>query len=518
MVESKVKRVSYFVAFVTPCIILYLVFFIFPFLRGIGISFTNWDGLTPKTPISLEKNEFESKILFNKNLSQKDRNFIQEIYTLNDDNEYHRESINGFTKYKLESLIRKTDYVAEKNKFVGLDNYKKIFTGNVSKDFYPSRTDVYKFNKSSDLPVDIEQEDFEKNILKHAKNDSEALKLLNEAYVLKTKRKSDSKREYYEYSLTDNYKKSVMRNTLYNLPEVKEQNLLSKNDVRAFLTSLENASMEYDSIKIEQLSASFCSDFALSEESQKVVLNVSDSIYKIAELKELLSDIYRVTNYNMGVIGFTLFFAVFSVIGINVLAFLLALALDTGIKGQKILRTVFFLPNVLSMVIVALIWSMLFSQLLPKITGVEKWITDAAKTPWLLVLVATWQGAGYYMIVYLAGLQNIPTDVIEAGKIDGATGFQRFRYITLPMMLPSVTISLFLTIANALKSFDLIYAMIGQTGYSTGTVPFVMDIYFNAFSLKQAGLANAKAMLLFLVIVIITGIQLVVMKRKEVDA
>ena len=341
---------------------------------------------------------------------------------------------------------------------------------------------------------------------------------MNEAYVFKTKRKADSKRDYYEYSLTDNYKKSVMRNTLYNLPEVKEQNLLSKNDVRAFLTSLENASMEYDSIKIEQLSASFCSDFALSEESQKVVLNVSDSIYKIAELKELLSDIYRVTNYNMGVIGFTLFFAVFSVIGINVLAFLLALALDTGIKGQKILRTVFFLPNVLSMVIVALIWSMLFSQLLPKITGVEKWITDAAKTPWLLVLVATWQGAGYYMIVYLAGLQNIPTDVIEAGKIDGATGFQRFRYITLPMMLPSVTISLFLTIANALKSFDLIYAMIGQTGYSTGTVPFVMDIYFNAFSLKQAGLANAKAMLLFLVIVIITGIQLVVMKRKEVDA
>ena len=178
MVESKVKRVSYFVAFVTPCIILYLVFFIFPFLRGIGISFTNWDGLTPKTPISLEKNEFESKILFNKNLSQKDRNFIQGIYTLNDDNEYHRESINGFTKYKLESLIRKTDYVAEKNKFVGLDNYKKIFTGNVSKDFYPSRTDVYKFNKSSDLPVDIEQEDFEKNILSKEKKGFWNIKLI----------------------------------------------------------------------------------------------------------------------------------------------------------------------------------------------------------------------------------------------------------------------------------------------------------------------------------------------------
>ena len=118
MVESKVKRVSYFVAFVTPCIILYLVFFIFPFLRGIGISFTNWDGLTPKTPISLEKNEFESKILFNKNLSQKDRNFIQGIYTLNDDNEYHRESINGFTKYFTRNYFLSNHYMIAMERFI----------------------------------------------------------------------------------------------------------------------------------------------------------------------------------------------------------------------------------------------------------------------------------------------------------------------------------------------------------------------------------------------------------------
>ncbi|UKI54443.1 MAG: sugar ABC transporter permease [Treponema sp.] len=145
-------------------------------------------------------------------------------------------------------------------------------------------------------------------------------------------------------------------------------------------------------------------------------------------------------------------------------------------------------------------------------------MSDSNKTPWLLVIVAVWQGCGYYMIVYLAGLQNIPTEVIEAAKIDGASGWQRFRYITLPLMIPSLTISFFLTIANALKSFDLIYAMIGPTGYATGTVPFVLDIYFDAFSLKQAGLATAKAMVLFVVIVIVTGIQLYVMKRKEVEA
>ncbi len=518
MVESKIKRGAYFVAFVTPCLILYLLFFIIPFFRGIGISFTNWDGLTPKTPISLNKNDFESKILFNKNLSQSEQNFIQKIYVLKSDNEYHRESVKGFTKYKLEKIINKTDYVAEKNKFVGFENYKKIFTGQASKDFYPSRTDVYKFNVSSDLPVDIEMEDFEKNILKNAKDDSEALSLLNESYKLISKVKPDTKRSYRVYELTENYNRTALRNSLYRLYEVLETGTLSKKQVRALFSDLEDAALEKDSVKLENIAQTFCEENNLSLRSKKVVKNVSESILKISELKVLLADIYRVTNFNMGVIGFTIFFAIFSVIGINVLAFILALALDTGIRGQKGLRTVFFLPNVLSMVIVALIWSMLFSQLLPKLTGVEKWITDAAKTPWLLVLVAIWQGAGYYMIVYLAGLQNIPTDVIEAGKIDGATGFQRFRFITFPMMLPSVTISLFLTIANALKSFDLIYAMIGQTGYATGTVPFVMDIYFNAFSLKQAGLANAKAMILFLVIVIITGIQLYVMKRREVEA
>lgn len=519
MVEAKVKRVSTFIAFVTPCIILYLLFFIVPFFRGIGISFTNWDGLTPKTPISLSKAEFESKILFNNNLSYSERNYIQNIYTLDtDDNEYHRESVKGFTKYKLERIIRKTDYVADKNKFVGLDNYKQIFSGQATNDFYPSRKDVYKFNITSDLPFDIEQDDFEKNIYAHAKNDEEALKLLNESYELIPKKTDSLKKDVYQYELTDDFKKSVVRNSLYNLSEVKNLKTVTKNDVRNLISSIEKAALDNDLLTCDEIAKNFIKDFNLSEESAAVVQEANLKLIRISELKELLADIYRVTNYNMGVIGFTIFFAIFSVIGINVLAFVLALALDSGIRGQKVLRTAFFLPNVLSMVIVALIWSMLFSQLLPKLTGVEKWITDAAKTPWLLVLVAVWQGAGYYMIVYLAGLQNIPTDVIEAGKIDGATGFQRFRYLTFPMMMPSITISLFLTIANALKSFDLIYAMIGTTGYSTGTVPFVMDIYFNAFSLKQAGLANAKAMILFLVIVIITGIQLVVMKRKEVDA
>ena len=146
------------------------------------------------------------------------------------------------------------------------------------------------------------------------------------------------------------------------------------------------------------------------------------------ELLETYSTIWTADKIQLGVVGFTFFFALFSVIGINVLAFLLALVLDSDLPGQKIFRTIFFLPNVLSMIIVALIWKMLFYQILPAISGIDLWLSDASKAPWLLVLVATWQGCGYYMIVYLAGLQNIPTDVIEASLIDGASVFNDSVY------------------------------------------------------------------------------------------
>jgi raffinose/stachyose/melibiose transport system permease protein len=169
------------------------------------------------------------------------------------------------------------------------------------------------------------------------------------------------------------------------------------------------------------------------------------------------------------------------------------------------------------MVVVALVWSFVFFHLLPKLTGIQSWMGDSGKAPWLIVLVAVWQAAGYYMVIYLAGLQNIPTDIVEAATIDGADWWQRLRHITLPMLAPAFTICLFLSIANALKSFDLMYAMVGPSGYALGTVPLVMDIYFDAFAQKAAGMATAKAMLLFALIFLVTGIQLRAMGKKEVQ-
>ena len=128
MVEAKSRKAFYFTAFIIPCLILYLIFFITPFFRGIGISLTNWDGLTPKTPIILDKNEFESKILYSGKLNQKERNYIQSIYEYDPlDNSYKRKSLGGVARKKLERIVKKTGYEPERYKFVGLENYKKIF-------------------------------------------------------------------------------------------------------------------------------------------------------------------------------------------------------------------------------------------------------------------------------------------------------------------------------------------------------------------------------------------------------
>ncbi|MCI5644812.1 MULTISPECIES: sugar ABC transporter permease [Treponema] len=510
MVEPKIKKWSYFTAFILPCLVLYLLFFITPFFRGIGISLTNWDGLTQKVPMTLGKEEFELKIL-SRIEKQSDADYVMSVYYLDEnDNSYHRRAINGMKKYRLERIIRKTKYEPDAYRFVGLENYKKIFTGKSGGNFYPHTTKLQKYNKSSDLPGSIPRRTFEKEIARRLPKDSEDSALIKKAYSYSEA--SDS------YRLSKEYDEFEITTPLWELAEVLVTKTVSESDIDSFVRNLKVIALGQDAYSIRKAAVDFIHLHSISDGSRDTVLSVADGMLEAGKLKIALSDNWVVKQRNMGVVGFTLFFAFFSVIGINVVAFALALALDTGLHGQKILRTVFFLPNVLSMIIVALIWNMLFVQLLPALTGVEKWISDPNKTPWLLVVVAVWQGAGYYMIVYLAGLQNIPTEIIEAAKIDGATGWQRFRFITLPMMIPALTISLFLTIANALKSFDLMYAMVGPTGYATGTVPLVYDIYFQAYSMKESGMATAKAMVLFLAIVLVTGIQLFLMKRKEVEA
>ncbi len=509
MVEPRRKTAFYFTVFIIPCVVLYILFFIAPFIKGIGISLTNWDGLTPKTPIIMEKNQFESLIL-SKLKKQSDRDYVLKIYSLDpEDNSYKRIALNGIERRKLERIFRRTKYEPSLNKFVGLDNYKKVFTGKVDPDFYPHIYVQQKYTATSDLPPTIAKKDFEKEVLGNCRTEKER-SIIKDAYAF------DSGKGLY--ALNPEYDSFEITTPLYDMAGADDGGTFDESLLDGLISSMDEASLAGDMNALTSAETSFISENKLGSDSAETVKRAGTALYAAGSLRNTLSKVWVVKQFNMGVTGFTIFFAIFSVVGINLLAFGLALALDTGIHGQKVMRSIFFLPNVLSMVIVALIWSLLFVQLLPAVTGVKEWISDPHKTPWLLVLVAVWQGCGYYMIVYLAGLQNIPTEIVEAAKIDGASALQRFRYITMPMILPAVTISLFLSIANALKSFDLIYAMIGPTGYATGTVPFVMDIYFDAFAQKQAGMATAKAMVLFVAIFILTGIQLFTMKRREIEA
>ncbi|HEX2954230.1 MAG TPA: sugar ABC transporter permease [Bacillota bacterium] len=216
------------------------------------------------------------------------------------------------------------------------------------------------------------------------------------------------------------------------------------------------------------------------------------------------------------VLGFTVFFTFFNVLLANLLALLLALILDGKLRTRVMLRSIFFMPNVLSLVIVAFIWHFIFMLILPRITGISIWLGSMTLAPWAIIMVSVWQSCGWLMVIYLAGLQTIPTEFQEAAEVDGASWMQRLRFIKMPLLLPALTICLFYSLSNSLKSFDIIFALTqGNPAYST--VPVVLDIYYNAFNLNRFGYATAKAVFLCAVIMIVTGIQLTMMKRREVQ-
>jgi raffinose/stachyose/melibiose transport system permease protein len=255
--------------------------------------------------------------------------------------------------------------------------------------------------------------------------------------------------------------------------------------------------------KYDQKKSHYVLDKSISDnDSEKLKTLISENMYKSALIP--------------GVIGFTLFFVFFNVIFSNLLAFILALILDTKMKTRNALRSIFFLPNVLSLIIVAFIWSFVFRLILPAITGISVWLGSPDLAPYAVLMVTIWQGCGYLMIIYLAGLQTIPMDILEVTQIDGAKWHQRLFRVTIPLLMPAITICLFYSLSNSFKCFDVILALTsGGPGYVT--TPIVLDIYFNAFNNNQFGYATAKAVLLCLVIMFITGVQLYLMKKKEVE-
>ncbi len=212
---------------------------------------------------------------------------------------------------------------------------------------------------------------------------------------------------------------------------------------------------------------------------------------------------------------FTVKFTIVSVIAINVGAFLLALLLTGKTKGTNVFRTVFFMPNLIGGIVLGYIWQLIINGVLLKF-GVD--ITfDAKYGFWGLVILMCWQMTGYMMIIYIAGIQNLPGDVLEASYIDGASKTQTLFKITLPLLMPSITICTFLTLTNSFKLFDQNLALTaGAPGKETQML--ALDIYSTFYGRTgYEGVGQAKAVVFFLIVILIAGAQLLFTRSKEVE-
>ena len=224
--------------------------------------------------------------------------------------------------------------------------------------------------------------------------------------------------------------------------------------------------------------------------------------------------------------GYTALYAIVSVILINVLAFTVAYALTQKIKGANLFRTVFFMPNLIGGIVLGYIWSMIFDGLLSAYN--TSILTNSTWGFWGLIILMCWQQIGYMMIIYIAGLQAVPEDMLEAAKIDGANGWQTLFKVTIPNVMPSITICMFLTLSNGFKLFDQNLALTGgypyiinPDGTSVHTTEMLALNIYNTFygqNTSSRGVAQAKAVLFFILVAGISILQLRATRDKEVAA
>lgn len=221
---------------------------------------------------------------------------------------------------------------------------------------------------------------------------------------------------------------------------------------------------------------------------------------------------------------FTTRFTIAKVLLANLVGFALALLLSQALKSRNVLRTVFFMPNVIGGLLLGFIWQFIFVKgfaTLGELTDLAffklPWLGDAPTAFWGLVIVSVWQTAGYLMVIYIAALANVPKELLEAAYIDGATRWETLRKITIPMIMPAVTVCLFLAISWAFKMYDLNVSLT-KGGPFNSTESVALNIYEEAFRNNRYGLGTAKAVVFFIVVALITMVQVTLTKRKEVEA
>jgi len=217
-------------------------------------------------------------------------------------------------------------------------------------------------------------------------------------------------------------------------------------------------------------------------------------------------------------LSFTASFTVVSTVLINVLAFAIALALTRGLRGTNLFRTVFFMPNLIGGIVLGYIWNILINCLL-SLLGQPLIALNTSAGYWGLIVLMCWQQIGYMMIIYIAGLQSIPNDYIEAARIDGATSRQILFRIKIPNVMPSITICMFLTLTNSFKLFDQNLALTGGDP-NHATEMLALNIYNNFYARSGAawkGIGQAKAVIFCIMVITISLIQLRATRSKEVQ-
>ena len=217
--------------------------------------------------------------------------------------------------------------------------------------------------------------------------------------------------------------------------------------------------------------------------------------------------------------GFTVAFAVVSVLSINILAFGLALLLTRELKGTNIFRTIFFMPNLIGGIVLGYIWQILINCVLSLVEAPLLALNTAAGY-WGLIILMCWQQIGYMMIIYIAGIQNIPEDVLEAARVDGANAWQTIIKVKLPMVMSSITVCVFLTLTNSFKLFDQNLALTsGEPNHSTEMLALnIYQTFYARAGAQWKGYGQAKAVIFCILVVVISMLQLNATRKKEVQS
>ena len=254
---------------------------------------------------------------------------------------------------------------------------------------------------------------------------------------------------------------------------------------------------------VEGLYLSFCKFTTINKASWVGIGNYID-VFKDAQFWDSLQ--------------FTASFTVVSTVLINVLAFAVALALTRGIAGTNIFRTVYFMPNLVGGIVLGYIWNILINCVL-SLVGQPLLALNTTAGYWGMIILMCWQQIGYMMIIYIAGLQSIPSELLEAARIDGANTWQTLFQVKIPNVMPSITICLFLTLTNSFKLFDQNLALTGGDPNPT-TEMLALNIYNNFYARSGAswkGIGQAKAVVFCIMVIAISLIQLKATRSKEVQ-